>query len=322
MKTVWMYAGQGSQRAGMGKDIYEAFPEYRQVIDSLALSFPLKEMMHEGELSELSKTCYTQPCMAAFGAGVTAVLRANGAAPDGALGLSLGEYGALYAAGVMDADTYVRLVEFRGQAMERAALEQKRQGNLCSMSALLGLPEEEAVAVCRESAGAGFVVPVNINCPGQCVICGEEAGVLEAEGRAKARGAKRCIRLNVGGPFHTKYMAAAGEELAAYLEQVSFQAPKLPVALNATGRLYCHREEDTGLSDLKGWLVKQIQSSVYFEQGLRCFLEQGADTFVEIGPGNALTGFVKKTAKAMGKPITAVTLDRAEDIQRFLTQKG
>lgn len=322
MKTVWMYAGQGSQRAGMGKDLYEAFPEYRQVIDSLKLSFPVKEMMHQGELSELSKTCYTQPCMAAFGAGVTALLRARGIWPDGTLGLSLGEYGALHAAGVMDTDTYVRLVEFRGQVMEEAALEQKRQGNLCSMSAILGLSEEEVITACEESTGAGFVVPVNFNCPGQYVICGEEAGVLKAEERAKAKGAKRCIRLNVGGPFHTKYMASAGSKLEAYLEKVSFQVPKLPVALNATGELYVHRVEDRGLSELKSLLVKQIQSSVYVERDLRCFLNQGADTFVEIGPGNALTGFVKKTAKAMGKTITTVTLDKAEDVVQFLTLNG
>ncbi len=316
MKTIWMYAGQGSQRAGMGKDFYETFPEYRAVIDSLNLSFELKKMMHEGELEELSRTKYTQPCMAAFGAGVTAVLKANGFFPDGACGLSLGEYGALHASGVFDADTYVRLVEFRGQAMEKAALEQSQKGNLCSMSAILALSEEEVKAACEESQDCGFVVPVNFNCPGQCVICGEEEAVKKAEEKAKEKGAKRCIRLNVGGPFHTRYMEEAGKELGAFLQQVKFEEPQIPVALNATGEFYQENQQD-----LKELLVKQIQSSVYFERDIRAFLEAGADTFVEIGPGNALTGFVKKTAKAVGKAITTVTLDKAEDLQQFLGGK-
>ncbi len=315
MKTIWMYAGQGSQRAGMGKDFYETFPEYRRTIDSLNLSFDVKHMMHEGQLEELSRTKYTQPCMAAFGAAVTAVLRSRGLSPDGVCGLSLGEYGALHAAGVMDADTYVRLVEFRGQAMEKAAQELKEAGNQCSMSAVLGLNEEEVKTACEESKAAGFVVPVNFNCPGQCVICGEEEAVSMAEKKAKEKGAKRCIRLNVGGPFHTKYMKEAGRELEACLQQTKFEAPRIPVTLNVTGELY-----EAG--ELKDLLVKQIQNSVYFERQLRAFLEAGADTFVEIGPGNALTGFAKKTAKAMGKTITAVTLDKAEDLQKYLETYG
>ena len=316
MKTIWMYAGQGSQRAGMGKDFYETFQEYRQVIDSLNLSFDIKKMMHEGELEELSRTKYTQPCMAAFGAGVTAVLKANGILPDGACGLSLGEYGALHAAGVFDADTYVRLVEFRGQAMEKAAQEQSQKGNLCSMSAILGLPEKDVKAVCENSGDAGFVVPVNFNCPGQCVICGDEEAVRKAEDEAKKRGAKRCIRLNVGGPFHTRYMEKAGKELEAFLQQVKFETPQIPIALNATGEIYTTRDQD-----LKALLVKQIQSSVYFEKDVRAFLEAGADTFVEIGPGNALAGFVRKTAKAMGKTVATVNLDKAEDLQQLLEHR-
>ena len=316
MKTIWMYAGQGSQRAGMGKDFYETFQEYRQVIDSLNLSFDIKKMMHEGELEELSRTKYTQPCMAAFGAGVTAVLKANGILPDGACGLSLGEYGALHAAGVFDADIYVRLVEFRGQAMEKAAQEQSQKGNLCSMSAILGLPEEDVKAVCENSGDAGFVVPVNFNCPGQCVICGDEEAVRKAEDEAKKRGAKRCIRLNVGGPFHTRYMEKAGKELEAFLQQVKFETPQIPIAINATGEIYTTRDQD-----LKALLVKQIQSSVYFEKDVRAFLEAGADTFVEIGPGNALAGFVRKTAKAMGKTVATVNLDKAEDLQQLLEHR-
>ena len=321
MKTIFMYAGQGSQREGMGKDLYEAFPQYRRVIDSLELSFDLKNMMHEADLQTLSRTCYTQPCMAAFGAGVTAVLAEEGIRPDGSLGLSLGEYGALHAAGVMDAATYVKLVEFRGQAMEQAAQEAGEQGITFAMSAVMGLEPEGIAAGCKEAGEAGYVVPVNFNCPGQCVICGEEAGVAAAEAILKEKGAKRCIRLNVGGPFHTRYMEPAGRRLAEYLETVTFQPPQIPVGLNVTGNFYGPSETDPGQEGLKELLVEQIQSSVLFEQELITFLEAGADTFLEIGPGNTLAGFVKKTAKALGKTVNIISLDKAEDIRKLLESK-
>ena len=211
MKTVFLYAGQGSQRAGMGKDLYEAFPTYRAVIDSLELSFDVREMMHEGELAALSRTEYTQPCMSAFAAGVTAVLKEEGMMPDGACGLSLGEYGALHVAGVFDAKTYVKITEFRGAQMARAA-----EGKVCSMSAVLGMEASAIEEACAQCENAGFVKLVNYNCPGQYVICGDEPAVAAAESLLKEKGAKRCVRLNVGGQFHTKYMGPAGCALRTF----------------------------------------------------------------------------------------------------------
>lgn len=310
MKTVFLYAGQGSQRAGMGKDLYESFPAYRAVIDSLALSFDVKEMMHEGTLETLSRTEYTQPCMAAFAAGVTAVLKEEGMLPDGACGLSLGEYGALHAASVFDAKDYVKITEFRGQEMAWAA-----EGKICSMSAVLGMEASVIEEVCAQCEESGFVKLVNYNCPGQYVICGDEPAVAAAEKLLKEKGAKRCIRLNVGGPFHTKYMEPAGKKLRTYLEDISFETPQLPVALNATGDFYKPGE------NLKDLLEIQIQSSVHLESEIRKFLELGADTFVEIGPGNTLTGFVKKTAKAMDKKVTTHTIDTAEDLKTVISKK-
>ena len=310
MKTVFLYAGQGSQKAGMGKDFYEAFPAYREVIDSLKLSFDVKNMMHEGELAELSRTEYTQPCMAAFAAGVTAVLKEEGMIPDGACGLSLGEYGALHAAGIFDAETYVKITEFRGREMALAA-----EGKICSMSAVLGMESSIIEEACAECEAAGFVKLVNYNCPGQYVICGDEPAVAAAEALLKEKGAKRCIRLNVGGPFHTKYMESAGKKLRAFLEEISFGEPQITVALNATGDFYKHGE------NLKELLEIQIQNSVHFESEIRKFLELGADTFVEICPGNALTGFVKKTAKAMDKKVTTYTIDTAEDLKTLISKK-
>lgn len=294
----------------MGKDFYEAFPAYREVIDSLKLSFDVKEMMHEGELTTLSRTQYTQPCMAAFAAGVTKVLKDEGMIPDGACGLSLGEYGALHVADIFDADTYVQITEFRGAQMEQAA-----KGKQCSMSAVLGMESSVIEEVCEKCEDKGFVKLVNYNCPGQYVICGDEPAVAAAEELLKEQGAKRCIRLNVGGPFHTKYMKEAGKALRSFMGDIPFAEPKLTVALNVTGDFYRHGE------NLKDLLEIQIQSSVHFESQIRKFLEMGADTFVEIGPGNALSGFVKKTAKAMDKKVTVYTIDTAKDLQNLIAKK-
>ena len=310
MKTVFLYAGQGSQKAGMGKDFYEAFPVYREVIDSLELSFDLKEMMPEGELAALSRTEYTQPCMAAFAAGVTAVLREEDMMPDAACGLSLGEYGALHAAGIFSAEDYVKITEFRGREMAHAA-----EGKVCSMSAVLGVKSGVIEEVCAQCESMGFVKLVNYNCPGQYVICGDEPAVAAAEGLLKDKGAKRCIRLNVSGPFHTKYMEPAAKALRIFLEEIPFAEPQMNLTLNVTGDFYRPSE------NLKELLEAQIQNSVQFESQILRFLEAGADTFVEIGPGNTLAGFVKKTAKEVNKRVTTYTIDTAEDLKALIAKK-
>lgn len=307
MKTVFLYAGQGSQRVGMGKDIYDEFAEYREVVDAIQVDFDFKSLMHEGELAQLSLTQNTQPCMAAFAAGVTNVLKKNGITPDAACGLSLGEYGALHAAGVIGAEDYVKITAFRGSAMAEAA-----KGLECSMSAILGLTSdvvEEACAACQDK---GYVTLVNYNCPGQYVICGDEAAVAAAEAILKEKGAKRCVRLNVSGPFHTKYMEPAADKLRAMLEDVAFNNPEIPVLLNVTGDYY--NNED----NLKDMLELQVKNGVHFEESVVKLMEAGADNFVEIGPGGTLSGFVKKTAKALGKDVNVVTIDTAEDLKKVL----
>lgn len=317
MKTVFLYAGQGSQKAGMGKDIYERFPTYRQVIDSIQLEMDVKALMHEGDLEELSKTENTQPCMAAFAAGVTEVLKENGITPDAACGLSLGEYGALHVADVISAKDYVEITAFRGNAMAEAA-----KGKECSMSATLGMESSDVEAACakvnkqlEEEHAQGFVMLVNYNCPGQYVICGDENAVAKAEDVLKEMGMKRSIRLNVSGPFHTRYMTPAAEKLAKKLAEVEFHSPKLPIVLNVTGDFY------DGVSDLKENLCAQIQRGVHFEESIKRLLEEGASTFIEIGPGNTLSGFVKKTAKACGKEVEIYTIDSAENLEKVLASK-
>ena len=297
-KVCFLYAGQGSQKVGMGADIYEAYPTFKKVIDGIELDFDLKELMFHGEESELSKTRYTQPSMSAFAAGVTEV-------PDGALGLSLGEYGALYAAGVFDISEYIPLTAFRGRAMEEAA-----KGKNTVMSAVLGLDAKKIEEVC--AAVDGFVEVTNYNCPGQYVICGEEEAVTRAEEGLKEAGAKRCIRLNVTAPFHTKLLKEAGEKLSEYFSKMTFNEPKISLALNLTGKLY-----EKG-DNLKAIMAKQSQSAIHFEDCAKAMLNEGFDRFIEIGPGNVLSGFVKKTAAAIGAKADIITIQNKEDMEKVI----
>ncbi len=302
---VFLYAGQGAQRPGMGKDFYDSEESFRKLLDSLEEAFPpLRKMMFEAPAEELSLTRNTQPCMAAFQAGVTALLLEKGITPEASCGLSLGEYGALFAAGVMDAKTFVELVAYRGKVMAEAS-----EGLECAMSAILGAEISVIEEVTAQCADAGFVVPTNYNCPGQTVICGDEAAVTKAEELLKERGAKRAKRLKVSGPFHTKYMEKAGELLREYLVNVTFADPKLPVISNVKGDFYSDGD------DIKALLVRQIQESVKLEQGLRILLEKGHRDFLEIGPGNTMAGFLKKTAKAMNLEINVKSIDSLEDFK-------
>lgn len=310
IKTVFLYAGQGSQKVGMGKDFYDKYASYREVVDHAKLPFNWKKLMSEGPLEKLSQTEYTQPCMSLFAAGVTAVLKEKNILPDGVCGLSLGEYSALYAAGVFDVKTLIDLTAFRGKAMADAA-----KGLSCSMSAILGMKAEDVEEACEAVQDKGFVTVANYNCLGQYVICGDEPAVAAAEAYLKEKGMRRAVRLNVSGPFHTKYMAPAGVALKKYFENLNFGKPKVPVAMNATGDFLKAGEN---IGEL---LTKQVQSSVKFESDLRKFLEAGAENFVEIGPGNALSGFLKKTAKAMGKEINVYKVETVEDLEELEKQE-
>lgn len=308
MKTVFLYAGQGSQHVGMGKDLSERFPTYRAVAEQVLPQEKIA-LMQEGDMEILSQTQNTQPCMAAFAAGVTAVLRENGIAPDAACGLSLGEYGALHAAGVMTAQDYVDTVTLRGEAMADAAA-----GKSCAMSAILGMKSSQVEEACDKVEG-GFVKVVNYNCPGQYVICGDESAVQEAEAILKDMGMRRSIRLKVSGPFHTHYMEPAAQRLEDMLATIRLRNPQIPVVLNVTGDYY------DGASDLKENLCRQIQEGVHFEESITRLIQDGADTFIEIGPGNTLSGFVKKCAKALQQEVTTFSIDTAEDLEHIIAMK-
>lgn len=286
MKIAFVYAGQGSQYVGMGKDLYEKYPAFRKAYDEAPVDFDLKTLCLEGPEEQLKQTRYTQPCMVAFAVGMTDLLKEAGIEPEMAAGLSLGEYSALYAAGVLDRKSVVELVAFRGKAMEEAAGD-----GAYGMRACLNIGREELQAACDEASDAGLVVICNYNCPGQLVISGEEAAVEKAAALALEKGARRCIPLKVSGPFHTPFMKPAGDALRERFQTVEFGSLQFPVIFNAIGR--AKTEEET----IPELLEKQVQSSVWFEDSIRYMESQGIDTVIEIGPGKALSGFIKKTTK-------------------------
>ena len=288
MSLAFLYAGQGSQHPGMGADLYEAHPAFRAVLDTAGVDFDLKTTMFTDPDGVLNLTEYTQPCMVAFAAGMTALLAERGIVPDYAAGLSLGEYSALQCAGVFTAPQAISLAAFRGKAMAAAAA-----GRPCGMTAVLGLDREKLQEACRQAAGAGVVEIANYNCPGQLVIGGEQAAVDKAAALAKELGAKRCLPLKVSGPFHTSLLPPAGDALREKFKETAFGAMRIPVLFNCLGREM--RPEDT----IPALLEKQVQTSVYMEDTIRRLAELGVDTIVEIGPGKALSGFVKKTAPAI-----------------------
>lgn len=304
LKLGFLYAGQGSQHPGMGEDLYRAFPAFRDILDrgQDQVDFDLKETSFRDEQGHLNQTRYTQPCMVAFAAGLTAVLAERGIVPAAVAGLSLGEYAALHAAHVFDANTAIGLVAFRGRAMERAA-----EGRSSAMAAVLGADRKILQSACDDASDAGCVVIANYNCPGQLVIGGDRDAVEKAEKLVLERGARRCLPLRVSGPFHTPLMAPAGEALREHFQNIPFCTPTIPVIFNCLGDVM--GPQDT----IPELLVRQVQSSVYMEDSIRKMVAMGVDAIVEIGPGKALSGFVKKTAP--GFPVCAV--ETVGDVERL-----
>lgn len=288
MKLAFLYAGQGSQAPGMGRDLYENCPEVRPIFDRPRerVGFDLREVCFEGSEEELARTRYTQPCMVAFAGAVTRVFREAGICPDYAAGLSLGEYSALTCAGVFSPEEAVEVAAYRGRVMEEASA-----GRACRMDAILGATPELAEEVCRaaEEETGGVAEVANLNCAGQVVIGGDAGAVDRAAALALERGAKRSVPLRVSGPFHTSLMAPAGEKLERFFRQVDFRPMELPVVFNTPARPLEQGE------DVPGMLVRQVQSPTRFAESIRWLLEQGVDTVVEIGPGKTLSGFVKKS---------------------------
>lgn len=286
-----MFSGQGAQYAGMGKELYDKYDVCKDVFKLAddALGWPVSELCFEGG-EDINKTEFTQPAILAVSMAMAALLEDKPCKPEFMLGLSLGEYTALVASGALNFAEALPLVQKRGRFMTEACKEGEGV-----MSAVLNLSKKEVEEICREASAVGLVSPANYNAPGQIVIAGQVKAVEHAEQLAKAKGAKRCIRLQVSGAFHTELLKPAVQKLSDELEKVRISPIKTPVVSNLTARPIQSSEQ------IIPTLLSQLTSSVLWEDSILYCIEQGIDTFIEIGPGKTLCSFVKKinrTARA------------------------
>ena len=288
MKICFLYGGQGSQKTGMGKDLYENYPVFKEFYDSLSTNFDLKDYSFNQSDEEISKTQYTQPLMVAFQIGITKILKDKVINPDIVGGLSIGEYSALYTSGVITDKDAILIAEKRGIAMSNSSDVK------CKMMAIVGAPVDLVRDVCEKvSEKTGYPVQIsNLNCPGQIVIAGEENAIDEVVLILKENKIRKIIQLNVSGAFHTLYMQNASAELENIFKDIEFSVPKIDLGLNVDGKIYDVSKYTK--DDIKNIMVKQVKSTVYFEEELRNMISNGVDIFVEIGFSSVIKGFLKK----------------------------
>ncbi len=298
-KTGWIFPGQGAQIAGMGKDFYEQSEVAREVIDGASelLKLDMKKLCFE-ENERLHQTEYTQAAMVTICMAMEQVLRSMGAAPDVTAGLSLGEYCAIASAGGMNRQDAILAVRKRGILMQNAVPDGKG-----SMAAVLGMKADEIETAISEIEGVGIA---NYNCPGQIVITGWKEAVEQAGERLKENGAKRVLPLNVSGPFHSPLLQEAGQELKKVLDWVEFSNLEVPYVTNVTAQ-YVYDVKET-----KELLVQQITSPVRWQQSVEEMIRQGVYTFVEIGPGRTLSGFLRK----INRDVKVYQVSTWEDIEK------
>lgn len=299
-KIAFMFPGQGAQYVGMGKDFYETIPVSRQMYELASKASGLDvEALCFNENEQIHITEYTQIAMLATEVAMLKAVEEKGLKPDVAAGLSLGEYGALVASGVMGPEDVFRIVRMRGIYMQEAV----PHGG--AMVAVLGLDTAVIEKICEETPG--MVSVANYNCPGQIVITGEEDAINSAVEKLTEAGAKRCVTLKVSGPFHSPLLAGAGEKLAKELEQVTIGEIQVPYIANVTADYVTDKET------VKGLLEKQVSSSVRWQQTIERMIADGVDTFVEIGPGKTLSGFMRKINREM----KVYNVEKIEDLTKL-----
>ena len=300
-KIAFIYPGQGAQKVGMGKDFYENCALAKEVYDNAqaALDFDVLATCFE-ENEDINNTAYTQACLVTTCLAMTEELLAKGVKPDVTAGLSLGEYAAIATAGGMTKEAAITTVRQRGIFMNDAV--PAGQG---TMAAVLGMTAEQVESVVD---GMEDVTVANYNCPGQIVITGMVAAVEAASEALKEAGAKRVLPLTVSGPFHSPFLTGAGEKLGTVLDGVELSTLNIPYVTNVNASYV------DDIAKTKDLLVKQVSSSVRWEQSMVNMLEQGVDTFIEIGPGRTLAGFMKK----INKDATMLNVATVEDIDKVV----
>ena len=294
-KTAFICPGQASQIVGMGKDLYAAFPEARerfQQADEL-MREPLSRICFEGPEEKLKQTQFTQPALFVHSAVVADLLAKRGVLPDMAAGHSLGEYSALYAAGALSFHSALQVVIIRGRGMQNAG-----ETNPGLMAAVMGLEEERIREICGEASSAGVVQPANFNSPGQVVLSGSVAGVRRAMEIAKTAGAKLVKELVVSGAFHSPLMEPARESLFEALDRLEIAKPSCPVYSNVSATPTQDPEQ------IRLRLKEQLLSPVLWYQSVEAMIRDGAERFLEIGPGQVLIGLLKRIRReAIGIPV-------------------
>lgn len=299
-KTAFIFPGQGAQFAGMGKDFYETYEASREVYDSASelIGLDMKKLCFE-ENEDLHITEYTQAAILTTCIAMLKAVQPYEIMPDVCAGLSLGEYAALVACQAMEFSDAVKAVRQRGILMQEAV-----PVGMGAMAAVLALEKEKIEEVCSQIEGVQIA---NYNCPGQIVISGKKESVEAACTQLKEAGAKRTVPLNVSGPFHSVLLKEAGEKLGAVLEPIILNEHSIPYVTNVTA------EYVTGTAEIKELLVKQVYSSVRWQQSIENMIENGVDCFIEIGPGKTLAAFVKK----IKKDIQVINIGTIEDLEKL-----
>ncbi len=296
MNIVFMFSGQGAQYAGMGKDLYNNFREAKEIFDRAdeVLGYSIKDICFNDE-EKLGNTEFAQPAILTMSIAAMKALKEQGIRADMTAGLSLGEYSALVASEAFSFEEAVGLVQKRGKFMAEAV--PAGQG---AMYAIIGLETSVIEEVCKSvmDSGEGYVIPANYNCPGQIAIAGETGAAAKAAELLKEKGAKMVVKLKVSGPFHTELLQSASDKLAVELQKMTINDMKIPVYTNLNAQIIGSKD------DIVPILTKQVISPVRWEDIVRNMDSAGADAFIEIGPGKALSGFVKRTLK--GKKIMNV----------------
>ncbi|WCL56146.1 ACP S-malonyltransferase [Bacillus safensis] len=310
-KIAFLFPGQGSQKIGMGKDLFDQEAVSKAVFEEAdnTLGFDLSSMIFEGDAEELTLTYNAQPALLTTSIAILKKFEESGIKADYAAGHSLGEYTALVAAGALSFKDAVYAVRKRGELMNEAV-----PAGEGAMAAILGLDKAALVEVTKEVTESGHLVELaNLNCPGQIVISGTAKGVELASEKAKEKGAKRAIALEVSGPFHSALMKPAAEKFTDVLSKLDIADAKTPVISNVTADMVTSRDE------IETKLIEQLYSPVRFEESVERLIDLGVTTFIEIGPGKVLSGLVKK----VNRRLTTISVSDQETIEAAIqTLKG